>query len=279
MERGLSCSSDRTIRVWDLSAGTEIERQRMEGHTDWVMSCCVFTLDGEWRALSTSRDKTMKFWDLESDTEKCLYTYTGHQDMIGGCEVYLEDGSNWRQCGAAGATGEADRALTCSDDKTLRVWDLRTHGCRHTLAGHTGIVIGCCVFRDQLKDRQFGVSCSADGTLRIWDLVDGKCERVMEDPDQKSRVRGCGAFSDGSKIISCSGNILRVWDRDLLIKTEPVLQDQAMTMQVFIPLQLNLSCIRVSHCCYRCFCRTAHTWSGSGGSTCSYTSTRRGPRN
>lgn len=226
--RALSCSSDHTLRVWSLRDGGK-EVMKLEGHSGWVMDCCVFMLDDQWMALSSSQDKTLKSWALEGDqVRQCVRTFNGHQHRIGGCQVYLSDGSNWNDR-AAGVAGEADRALSCSDDKTLRVWDLRTGECLGVLQGHTNVVIACCVFRE--SNRHHGVSASADGTLRIWDLDKGTCERVMDDPDENSRVRGCSVTSDGSKVFSCSGKFVRIWDRDLLIKTEPAEHERALTIE------------------------------------------------
>ena len=190
----------------------------MDGHEDWVMSCCVYSERGRWRAVSTSKDKTMKSWDLENG--ECLHTFEGHEDMVGGCEVYKMDGANWATR-ASGVACEADRALTCSDDRTLRVWDLEKNNCLHTLGGHNQIIIACSLFWNEVKQQQYGVSCSADGEIGVWDLDDGLNERFVQDTDENSRVRGCAAFSDGSKLLSCSGNIVRMWDRDLMEKTEP----------------------------------------------------------
>jgi hypothetical protein len=195
-KRAVSGSSDKTLVAWDLETGAMLSQ--MKGHSDWVMSCCVFLMGDELRALSSSRDKTMKLWDMKSYT--CIATFEGHGNMVGSCVVYLENGSNWKER-ARGVTCEADRALTCSDDMTLKVWNLESQECLHTLVGHTDIVISCCVFREE--EGQHGVSCSADGTMRLWDLANCQQKRVIEDPDDDSRVRGCCAFSDGSKLLSC----------------------------------------------------------------------------
>ena len=234
--QAISCSSDRTVRVWDLQTFKEIEQLRMDEHEDWVMSCCVYSWRGNWRAVSTSKDKTMKSWDLE--TGECLHTFKGHEDMVGGCEVYKRDGTNWEER-ARGVAGEADRALTCSDDRTLRVWNLDDEAgpvrCLHTLRGHSNIIIACCLFRNSGRDahkrQQYGVSCSADGRIGVWALEDGTCERFLQDTDENSRVRGCAALSDGSKLLSCSGNVVRVWDRDLLLRTEKGVRDLSLTME------------------------------------------------
>ncbi|MDY6901159.1 MAG: hypothetical protein SWZ49_24215 [Cyanobacteriota bacterium] len=54
----VSCSRDKTIRIWDLYTGECI--RILEGHTDWVY-CIAISPDGK-TLVSCSRDKTVKIW-------------------------------------------------------------------------------------------------------------------------------------------------------------------------------------------------------------------------
>merc|ERR1712060_880278 len=83
-------------------------------------------------------------------------------------------------------------ALSCSNDKTLRLWDLQSHTCLAVLEGHTESVYGVCA--------DFGagraLSCSRDKTLRLWDLQSHTCLAVLV--GHKSCVRGvCADFGAG----------------------------------------------------------------------------------
>eukprot|EP01046_Picozoa_sp_COSAG06_P018672 COSAG06_NODE_1307_length_9916_cov_99.462361_12_plen_116_part_00 len=54
----LSCSADRTVRVWDIE--TQINTKIMSGHTNWVWDCCEFkSSSGEYRALSVRNLQTL----------------------------------------------------------------------------------------------------------------------------------------------------------------------------------------------------------------------------
>src|SRR5262245_50076591 len=57
---GLSGSSDGTLRLWDLEAGTQV--RRFFGHTGQVW-CVAFSPDGR-QALSGSKDQTVRLWDV-----------------------------------------------------------------------------------------------------------------------------------------------------------------------------------------------------------------------
>jgi WD40 repeat protein len=71
---------------------------------------------------------------------------------------------------AAEVTPDGRRALSASEDRTLRIWDLENGQTLRTLEGHTRRVnfVGVTV------DGRRAVSASADQTLRLWDLENGK---------------------------------------------------------------------------------------------------------
>jgi WD40 repeat protein len=116
-----------------------------------------------------------------------------------------------------------------SRDATLRVWDLDTGACRHTLRGHTDSVR--CL---ELSGR-FAVSGSYDYSVRVWDYVNGVvrgrwvvgCE--AGDATKVSPALGGQALRkldghtnkvyavvfDGPRIVSSSmDETIRVWDFD-----------------------------------------------------------------
>jgi len=66
------------------------------------------------------------------------------------------------------------RAVSASEDKALRVWDLETGACLRRLEGHTDRVGRVSVSPDGRR----AVSASADKTLRVWDLDTGACLAV-----------------------------------------------------------------------------------------------------
>jgi WD40 repeat protein len=99
------------------------------------------------------------------------------------------------------------KAISASDDKTLKVWDLSTGAVVRTLEGHSGGVSAVAVFEDGRK----AISASDDKTLKVWDLSTGAVVRTLE--GHRDWVRAVAVFEDGRKAISASDDkTLKVWD-------------------------------------------------------------------
>jgi WD40 repeat protein len=73
-------------------------------------------------------------------------------------------------------TADGRFAVSASDDKTLKVWDLGTGQAIRTLEGHTSQVTGVAV----RPDGRFAVSASYDKTLKVWNLATGQPLATLE---------------------------------------------------------------------------------------------------
>jgi WD40 repeat protein len=71
-----SCSSDKTVRLWDAQTGHSIAT--LDGHTGSVSSV-VFSPDGS-QIASCSVDKTVRLWDAQ--TGHTIATLVGHTDIV-----------------------------------------------------------------------------------------------------------------------------------------------------------------------------------------------------
>ncbi|KAG5917449.1 hypothetical protein E4U42_007241 [Claviceps africana] len=67
-----------------------------------------------------------------------------------------------------------DTMVSGGCDRDVRVWDLKTGACLHTLRGHTSTVR--CL---KMADSNTAISGSRDTTLRIWDIRTGMCRNVL----------------------------------------------------------------------------------------------------
>lgn len=64
-------------------------------------------------------------------------------------------------------------------DTSIRVWDVETGNCVHTLTGHQSLTSGM-----ELKDNTL-VSGNADSTVKIWDIKTGQCLQTLQGKEKR----------------------------------------------------------------------------------------------
>jgi WD40 repeat protein len=150
---------DRVVKLWNVTQGRNTAT--LVGHTGTVSSLRFMDQSQGYRILSAGQDRNMILWD--SGRGACLRVYRGHESWI-------------RQVEAWGR----DLAVTASNDRTLRVWDLRVHNCVQKLAEHRGAVT-CLQVADE-QDAPVLFSGSTDATVKVWDLRGGggRCTATLE---------------------------------------------------------------------------------------------------
>jgi WD40 repeat protein len=186
---------DRLVRVWDLTHGWAQARltQTVENHADWVFGV-AFSPDGK-RILTASRDKTAKIWDLTAG-ESAL-TFPEHQAGVFGVarspdgKVVASVGQDnqvryWNATGegkqirnSGGHGGEIYKVIwhaqpplliTCSADKTVRLWNPDNGGQVRVLEGQTDYVYAIALSPDAKRI----ASGSWNGQVFIWNVANGK---------------------------------------------------------------------------------------------------------
>jgi WD40 repeat protein/serine/threonine protein kinase len=139
-----TCSLDRTVRLWDLSTGTEEFRFPGDIEPVLAVSPAGKTL------LTAGGDRSVQVWDLSKNVPQPAGELKGHQHGILGL-AFAPDGR---------------RAVSCGVDQTVRVWDLDGRKELHCFTGHTDIVYRVAVS----PDGQYVLSCGKDKTARLWEL-------------------------------------------------------------------------------------------------------------
>jgi serine/threonine protein kinase len=97
--------------------------------------------------------------------------------------------------------------ISRSEASPLRIWDLATDKCLHTLQCLTS----SCGKVALTPDGKYCISGSSDKTLRIWDLATDKCLHTLQ--GHTSDVDAVAITPDGKYCISGSQDYtLRIWD-------------------------------------------------------------------
>jgi WD40 repeat protein len=108
---------------------------------------------------------------------------------------------------AVAVTPDGRRAVSGSEDKTLKVWDLETGEELRTLRGHEAWVQAVALSPDGRR----AVSGSEDRTLKVWDLEMG--EELATLRGHKDDVNAVALTPDGRRAVSGSDDqTLKVWD-------------------------------------------------------------------
>lgn len=205
----LSGSRDKTVRFWDLE-NNEC-KQILTGHTD-SLSCTCMTPDANF-AVSAGEDNTIRVWDLKSGN--CIQTIEktieNIQLLINRSVFNLDvSDSNYSKNYVKNICVSSDglyAVATTESESKMKVWDLKSGLCVHTLEGHTDGVTHLVI----MPDGYTVISCSKDNTIKVWDLLSAKCLQTLE--GHLNRVNSVGATFDGKHIVSGSEDgTIRVWE-------------------------------------------------------------------
>jgi WD40 repeat protein len=121
----------------------------------------------------------------------CLMVLLGHTDYVTSVALSVN-----RQAAVSG-----------SEDKTVRAWDLSAGRCIAVLEGHADRVH--CVALSE--DGRTALSGSWDNTVRVWDLTQGISTSILE--GHTDAVLSVALSKDGRAAVSGSGDkTVRVWN-------------------------------------------------------------------
>ena len=107
---------------------------------------------------------------------------------------------------------------SCSNDKTIKIWDITSGSCLSTLTGH-----GAPVTQLEFRDATTLVSASDDGTTRFWDVESGAEKGQDAQGTHGEALAGERfAFSKtnskeqvvGGFIVTAQGDLVRVYEVD-----------------------------------------------------------------
>ncbi|KAJ8492946.1 hypothetical protein OPV22_014667 [Ensete ventricosum] len=169
-------SRDGIVRVWDCNTGQCIMMVDMEAEIRCMFNKGPWVFAGVLKAVKAWNTETGLQISLEGSTSQVNALAFQNELLFAGLEdghilVWKSntEGNNFEP--AAVLTGHRQavvslimgvRLYSGSVDETIRVWDLETLECIHSLEGHTSVVTSVFCWDDYL------LSCSLDCTIKVW---------------------------------------------------------------------------------------------------------------
>jgi WD40 repeat protein len=185
-QRMMTCSSDDSLRIWDLQSGTQIGNDWRDGESD--VNTIVLSLDGK-KVASGSVDGAVRLWDV--DTGKVIARLVGHHNQISSvC---------WNRDGGRVVSGTYG-------DGTARVWGVESG--KTVLAIETGFssMLSVIYLPDTTMIATGGYEREGEEYVKIWDAKTGK---LVANLKGHTRPVNCLAWTaDGKTLISGSDDSL-----------------------------------------------------------------------
>jgi WD40 repeat protein len=201
-----SADTYRRICIWDGATSSLIHV--FDDHTRPVKGLAMVQ-NGRF-AVSVGDDKAIRVWNLTFPGKEMRPF--GHTEAVFGVSLLSDH-----------RPSDIPSAISCGNDRTVRLWDTRTGYCLKTLTGHQGAVY----FVAFLPVRGFAVSASKDGTMQVWNLKHGVAQRILADTSTGLEHFVLHAQNGLAITVRSSGDPT-IWDTNLgrQIGTLPVKQSR-----------------------------------------------------
>ncbi len=101
--------------------------------------------------------------------------------------------------------------ISCSQDGTIRVWDLTTNSCITTLGSDGSVAsITSVIPHPNPTFKEILISTSLDKTVKIWDMGSGSCIQTLREITPVSLA--IPVISNVHQLITASGTHITLWD-------------------------------------------------------------------
>ncbi len=157
----------------------------------WLVQCAAYSL--LQANVEPALKQALRAYNPDL-LRKCLHTFTGHSDRINSL-AFSPDGLTL-------ASG--------SEDKTIKLWDVRTGKVKNTLTGHSGRINSLAFSPDGLTLAHG----SNDKTIKLWDTKTNELKSTLTESGWLNSIQSITFSPDGLTLASSRDpdNIITLWD-------------------------------------------------------------------
>mmetsp|Transcript_51379 Transcript_51379/g.61881 ORF Transcript_51379/g.61881 Transcript_51379/m.61881 type:complete len:472 (-) Transcript_51379:419-1834(-) len=136
----LTASRDAVVKMWDVASG-----KCLESFVHDIKVTAVAVIPGKKSFLTGSCDNSIRLWNIAQPGDHSR-TFYGHERTVTSLKMV-----------------NTSMFISGSEDKTAKLWHIKTGECMRSFRGHTESVTSICI----LGSNKF-VTGSADGTAKLW---------------------------------------------------------------------------------------------------------------
>ena len=199
----VSGSRDGTMRLWDVETGSELHTlDKFTGTIDTV----VFSPDGKSVAgLVDFQDSNIVIYDVQTGVElRSIRAFA--LPPLGRPWTFLQ-AEHSHPVNTIAFSPKGDTIASCSDDETVRLWDVNTGKHLRVMLGHTDDVTHVSFS----PDGRVLLSSSRDKTIRLWDVETGT--EIHQFSGSSEGTRSVTFSPDGNTIVTGEDDsTIRFWN-------------------------------------------------------------------
>ena len=192
----VSCSKDKTIKIWDISNLNEIkELYTLKGHNNSVNK--VIELQDKSQIISCSFDGKIIFWDLNMKKDKIIIK--GHIKYI--YDIILLNKNEFAS----------------SSFEEIKVWNIEKKEKEYELKGHNGWIYCLTLLKEN-----YMASGSYDRTIIIWNLKDKIQEQKLIGHTQA--IQSIISYNKNEIISASWDKSIKIWKEFLINDNEKIIK-------------------------------------------------------
>ncbi|RLN53037.1 hypothetical protein BBJ29_009352 [Phytophthora kernoviae] len=172
---------DHTIRFWEAASGT---CNRTVKYPDSQVNCLQITPDKKY--IAAAGNPHIRLFEINSNNPNHVTSYDGHASNV--TSLGFQRHGKWM--------------YSCSDDGSVKIWDLRAPGCQRSY--DAGVPLNSVVLHPNQAELLVG---DQNGYIRVYDLTANAMVTKLEPPTGdagESGIRSVDIVRDGSALVAAN---------------------------------------------------------------------------